>query len=306
MTIKTVGILSPGDMGHEVGRALRECNGLRVVTDLSGRSERTKGLAVAAGFEILDSLDSVVEASDLVLSIMPPAAAVGFAVQLAEKIGADGPVVADMNAVAPGTVRRIAAQFPTDRFVDGGIVGPSPRGPKPTRFYVSGTPVAAMEALASERIAVRPLGLEIGRASAQKMLYSALNKGYWALQAAVLTAAERAGLAEELRAELAFSQPDVLARMEDRVGLLPADADRFHPEMAEIATFFKSLGMMTGFHRGAEDLFRLLARTPLAAETRETWDRSRPLSESVRIFAEAVDRQATGAHPGDHSGMTAI
>jgi len=289
MTVKTVGILSPGDMGHGVGRALRECNGLRVVTDLSGRSDRTRGLAVAAGFEDLGSLDAVVEASDILLSIMPPAAAEGFAAELAGRIGADGPVFADMNAVAPETVRRIAARFPADRFVDGGIVGPSPKGPKPTRFYVSGAPAAVMEVLASDRIAVRPLGPEIGRASAQKMLYSALNKGYWALQAAVLTAAERAGLSDELRAELAFSQPDVLARMEDRIGLLPADAHRFHPEMAEIASFFEGLGMTTGFHRGAEDLFRLLARTPLAEETKETWDRDRPLRDSVRIFAQAVE-----------------
>ena len=288
-TLKTVGILSPGDMGHGVGRALRECNGLRVVTDLSGRSDRTRGLAVAAGFEDLGSLDAVVEASDILLSIMPPAAAEGFAAKLAGRIGADGPIFADMNAVAPETVRRIAARFPADRFVDGGIVGPSPKGPKPTRFYVSGAPAAVMEVLASDRIAVRPLGPEIGRASAQKMLYSALNKGYWALQAAVLTAAERAGLSDELRAELAFSQPDVLARMEDRIGLLPADAHRFHPEMAEVASFFEGLGMTTGFHRGAEDLFRLLARTPLAEETKETWDRDRPLRDSVRIFAQAVE-----------------
>ncbi len=288
-TLKTIGILSPGDMGHGVGRALRECNGLRVVTDLSGRSDRTRGLAQAAGFEDMGSLDAVVAASDLVLSIMPPAAAEDFAAGIAPLIGAAGPVFADMNAVAPETVRRIAARFPAERFVDGGIVGPSPKGPTPTRFYVSGAPAAAMEALASERIAVRPLGPEIGRASAQKMLYSALNKGYWALQAAVLTAAERAGLTEELRAELAFSQPAVLARMEERIGLLPADAHRFHPEMAEVAAFFMSLGMTPGFHKGAEDLFRLLARTPLAEETKETWDRDRPLRESVRIFAEAVE-----------------
>ncbi len=288
-TLKTVGILSPGDMGHGVGRALRECNGLRIVTDLSGRSGRTRGLAEAAGFEDVGSLHAVAAESDLVLSIMPPAAAEGFAAELAGRIGADGPVFADMNAVAPETVRRIAARFPAERFVDGGIVGPSPKGGKPTRFYVCGASAAVMEALASDRIAVRPLGAEIGRASAQKMLYSALNKGYWALQAAVLTAAERAGLSDELRAELAFSQPDVLARMEDRIGLLPADAHRFHPEMAEIAAFFESLGMTTGFHRGAEDLFRLLARTPLAEETKETWDRDRSLQESVRIFADAVE-----------------
>ncbi len=287
-TIETVGIFSPGDMGQGVGRVLRESNGLRVVTDLSGRSERTRGLAANAGFEDLGSADAVIEASDLILSIMPPAAAEGFAAALAPKIGAEGPLFADMNAIAPATVRRIAGFFPEDRFVDGGIVGPAPGGAKPTRFYVSGVPAAALEALASRYIRLCPLGPEVGRASAQKMLYSALNKGGWALQATVLIAAERAGLAEELDAELAFSQPELRGRME-RVGLLAADAERFHPEMAEIAAFFEELGLAGGFHRGAEELFRLLARTPLAEETRETWDRSRPLGESVRIFAEAVD-----------------
>jgi len=287
--MQTVGILSPGDMGHGVGRALRECNGLRVVTDLSGRSARTRGLAEAAGFEDLGSLDAVVAASDLVLSIMPPAEAEGFAAGMAGRIGPDGPLFADMNAVAPQTVRRMAGGYPAARFVDGGIVGPSPGGPQPTRFYVSGIAAGALEALASERIAVRPLGAEIGRASAQKMLYAALNKGHWALQAAVLTAAERAGLTEDLRAELAFSQPRTLAGMEERVGLLAADARRYAPEMAEIALFFESLGLTPGFHKGAEDLFRLLARTPLAGETRETWDRNRPLRESIRIFAAAVE-----------------
>ena len=35
MEVRTVGILSPGDMGHAVGRALRE-HGLHVVTCLEG------------------------------------------------------------------------------------------------------------------------------------------------------------------------------------------------------------------------------------------------------------------------------
>ena len=37
----TVGILSPGDMGHTVGGVLRQ-NGLRVITCLKDRSQRTR------------------------------------------------------------------------------------------------------------------------------------------------------------------------------------------------------------------------------------------------------------------------
>ena len=48
MAIERVAILSPGDMGHAVGKALRQ-GGLEVITCLNGRSERTRGLAEAAG-----------------------------------------------------------------------------------------------------------------------------------------------------------------------------------------------------------------------------------------------------------------
>ena len=44
MTLKTIGILSPGDMGHAVGQVLGS-HGLRVITCLQGRSQRTKSLA---------------------------------------------------------------------------------------------------------------------------------------------------------------------------------------------------------------------------------------------------------------------
>ncbi len=40
----TVGILSPGDMGHAIGAVLRQ-HGLRVLTSLQGRSTRTVVLA---------------------------------------------------------------------------------------------------------------------------------------------------------------------------------------------------------------------------------------------------------------------
>ena len=45
MTIEVVGIMSPGDMGHAVGRVLIE-HGLRVLTCLEGRSKRTYDLAM--------------------------------------------------------------------------------------------------------------------------------------------------------------------------------------------------------------------------------------------------------------------
>ena len=48
MSINTVAILSPGDMGHAVGQLLRE-HELQVITCLTGRSQRTRDLSNKAG-----------------------------------------------------------------------------------------------------------------------------------------------------------------------------------------------------------------------------------------------------------------
>ena len=48
MELNTIAILSPGDMGHGVGKVLVE-HGYRVITCLAGRSQRTRDLAAKAG-----------------------------------------------------------------------------------------------------------------------------------------------------------------------------------------------------------------------------------------------------------------
>ena len=49
MGVKTIAIQSPGDMGHAVGKVLRE-NGFDVITCLAGRSQRTIDLAREGNF----------------------------------------------------------------------------------------------------------------------------------------------------------------------------------------------------------------------------------------------------------------
>ena len=49
----TVGILSPGDMGHTVAGVLRQ-NGLRVILRVWDRSQRTHELAEKAGIVDVD------------------------------------------------------------------------------------------------------------------------------------------------------------------------------------------------------------------------------------------------------------
>ncbi len=45
-------------------------------------------------------------------------------------------------------------------------------------------------------------------------------------------------------------------------------------------------GVPDDFHRGAAAIFRMMAATPFAAESRESLDRSRSLEDAIRVFAE--------------------
>ena len=68
MPIKTVAILSPGDMGHSVGQLLKK-HELRVITCLTGRSARTRALSESAGIEDIPDFNNMVALSDIILSI---------------------------------------------------------------------------------------------------------------------------------------------------------------------------------------------------------------------------------------------
>ena len=294
MTTDTVAVLMPGDMGHAVGKALADA-GYDVVTCLSGRSERTRALAEAGGLRDLDSLDAVATEASLVLSIVPPASAVGLARDMAAAMERSGarPVYVDCNAISPGTARDIANVIEAvgAPFIDAGIIGTKPGiGPGP-RFYVSGADTAPMQALDGKGFQVLGLGPEPGRASAIKMCYAGLTKGTWTLHTAVLLAAEAQGLTAELRAEFEYSQGQALAQMEARVPRLPADSGRWIGEMEEIAKTFADAGVTPGFHEGAAEIFRLLSQTPFASETRKTIDESRTLEETLREAAKLIPKK---------------
>ena len=176
--LKTVGILSPGDMGHTVGEVLCQ-NGLRVVTCLDGRSPRTHQLAQKAGITDLTTYHQLITEADLLLSIMVPAQATSAAETVAktlQKVDTELTYV-DCNAISPQTVRKIGETitYAGGNFVDASIIGPPPRTPGATRFYASGPEVTSFSELNKFGLDVRFLGEEIGLASAIKMCYASLN-----------------------------------------------------------------------------------------------------------------------------------
>ena len=292
--MRSIGIVGQGDMGSAVAAALAR-QGYRVVTSLAGRSAHTRALAARAGSEDLGSLEAVVAEADMLLSILPPAAADAFAAEVVSAMSAAGrrPLYADCNAVSPATVISIAARFAGIEapFVDVGIVGPAPRADRtlPTRFYVSGAPRAELLEVAAPELSLIDLGEAVGRASAIKMAYASLNKGTDALHTAVLLMAESLGVRAELMAELERSQADVADRMRRRVPFLAATSKRYVGEMREIAATYREAGVTPGFHEGAEWVYATLAASALASETRATLPAERSLDEAIDAFAAALD-----------------
>src|SRR6478752_137722 len=168
--MNTVGIVSPGAMGSAVGQVLA-AGGARVIATLEHRSARTAKLA--DGIELLPTLDDVVAAAEIVLSIVPPGEALAVAVAVAEaarRMDAD-PTVADLNAIAPSTMDAVAARLEGAGLavVDGSISGPPPRRPGTTTVYLSGARAAEIASLPAPALELRVVGDRIGMASAIKM-----------------------------------------------------------------------------------------------------------------------------------------
>jgi len=261
----TVAIVGAGEMGAAVGRRLREA-GARVLTSLAGRSRESVARVRDAGLEVVNDDDSLVRDASFVLSIVPP----GVAVEVAERLcgplaRAQGkPVFVECNAISPATCRRIRGVLDATTFIDAGIVGGPPvagtqdptKGP---RFYASGADARLLMRLADFGLEIAILDGPVGAASGLKLSYAGLTKGFTALCATMLGAAEREGLADALRAELARSQPSFLARMERAVPAMRPKAYRWVAEMQQIAEFVGAPEDGATIYGGAATLYQRIA-----------------------------------------------
>lgn len=288
----TVALMSPGDMGQAIGALLKR-RGVRVITVLEGRSERTKELAGAAGIEDTGDDVALVENADILLSVLVPSEAETLAVRLAPAIERTGRalIYADCNAVAPDTSQRIGGviEGAGARFVDAGIIGPPPRADSShTRFYASGRDAEALGVLNGFGLDVRVIGDQVGQASALKMCYAALNKGAIALMTGVSVMAERLDVADALDDELALSQEAVKRRMHQQVPGMVPKAHRWIGEMEEIAKTFATADLTPQVFQGIADIYRLVAAHPLASSSPEDWRRA------GAAYDEVITRLAEG------------
>lgn len=272
MKMLNIGVISPGDMGQAVAASLKG-GGHTVHTALEGRSERTRTLAREAGLNDCGTMQKLVATCDIVLSILNPAAAVDNARAAAAAMKSAGRRITfvDCNAVAPQTAREIdrIIRDAGGSCIDGGIIGPPPRGKASMRLYVSGPGAGLMTALATPGIDIRVMSERIGDASAIKMCYAAYTKGAVALGVEMLMAARRLGVDAALDRELLGSAADNRNWVLSRCAVMPPKAYRWVPEMLEIAKTFEGVELTPRILLGAADMYEMIAQTPLGRESPE-------------------------------------
>ncbi len=293
----TVALVSAGFMGSGLGEALLR-GGARVVTTLDGRSSRTARLAAGAGLEVLPTLADVLAVADVVLSVTPPDAAVETAEAIAaaaREAGAKGLVVADLNAVSPGTMGRVVEALAGLRVVDGSISGPPPSVKPGARLYLSGAEAGLVAGLPwNGMIEAVVVGDQVGSASALKMCTGSVYKGLVALVTQAMRTAGANGVLDEVLADL---ERNGLA---DSAGVARSatKAHRFVGEMREVAATQKAAGLSPDLFDAIAEVYAGIARTPLAGADPEN-DRDLSPADIVEQLHEPEDQLR---EPEDQAG----
>lgn len=300
MNLNKIAIISPGDMGSDIGRYLI-ANGATVYTCLEDRSPRTRTLSERAGIIEVTSLQQLVKTVDIILSITISdiVEEVCQKVALAMQEVDNYPVFVDCNAISPQKCQQLETIITTAgaKFVDASILGgPPSRGGtmsgmagKSPRIYYSGHATDEFCTLAEFGLDLKYLGPHIGQASAIKMTYAAMNKGSTALYTELLLAATQMGVADQLVEEFTATQMDAYNRMTKMIPRMPAKARRWVSEMKEIQATFQELGMTGNIFKGVSEMYHMIGATPIGNETPETQDQTRSLEQTITTIAHFIE-----------------
>ncbi len=257
----TVAIIASGAMGAGVAKRLTE-NKVTVLTTLKGRSQASVARARDAGMQ--DADERQLMKADFFLSIVPPGEALTLAKHFAPLLAAANrkPVYVDCNAVSPQTMIGIAAVIAETGgpFAAAGIIGPPPKpGSSNTKIYTSGPAAGQFAKLNDYGLIVRVLDGSLTAASALKMSYAGITKGFTALGTAMMLAASRGGSAEALKAELADSQSALFGYLSRQVPGMYSKAYRWVAELDEISEFVGKDHPESEMLAGAARLYQRMA-----------------------------------------------
>jgi 3-hydroxyisobutyrate dehydrogenase-like beta-hydroxyacid dehydrogenase len=232
-------------------------SGMDVYWCRENRSEASRSRADKLGLQAAGTLGDLCDTCDILVSVCPPHAAVAQA-DAVIACGFRG-LYADVNAIAPATVREIATRMAkaSINFVDGGIIGLPPKEPGTTWLYLAGPEAGTIAACFNKGpLETSILGDDIGQASGLKMCFAANSKGTSALHTAILGAAEAMGVRDALEQQWDIYNPGYTAKSHARIRQVAHKSWRFVGEMKEIAATLGDCGMPPDFHHGAAEIYR--------------------------------------------------
>lgn len=247
----TVGILHPGSMGAAVA-ACAATNATAVLWCEAGRSPESAVRAARFGLTGVHRLAELLDRSDIIISLCPPAAAEGLAQDVARH-GFAG-VYVEANAINPERAQRVTTLLhPDATLVDGAVVGSPPVNGKTPTLYLSGPNAATeqIEALfAGTAVRTAVLGTEAGKASALKLAYTSFQKASRVLVALAVGMAREHGVDQELL-EVASKRTDSYLSEPQYIAKTAARAWRWGPELEEAADALADVGLPPEMLRAA-------------------------------------------------------
>jgi 3-hydroxyisobutyrate dehydrogenase-like beta-hydroxyacid dehydrogenase len=215
-----------------------------------------------AGLQRAQSAVDAVAGADLVLSLNSGVSALPAA-EAAAAAFSPRSLFADLNTAGIAVKREVAAAVHSAgaSFADVALLAPVPGRGVRTPALVSGDGAARYaEILSSFGASVDVVGPEPGAAAARKLLRSVFMKGLAASTLESLAAAEAAGCADWLRADIAATLRKADERLVDRLVEGSArHAVRRIAEMEAAAELLRELGVEPHVAQAATDVLRSLA-----------------------------------------------
>ncbi|HSK39738.1 MAG TPA: DUF1932 domain-containing protein [Arenibaculum sp.] len=287
----TMAILYPGALGGPVARLLSG-RGVDLVTDVGGRSRRTRANALAAGMRLADGLRDAVAGSGIILSLVPPAQAVGMAQRCAEAAGGfpstPRRLYVDANSISPPKLETVAGIVSAAGMdcVDAAVIGPAAMLGDGTFFVLSGPRAGEVAALLNGSADAMVVGAKPGDASALKMSVGLITKALAALGLEMYGLSARLGQTDALSAVLHRMYPETLEFLARNLTTFQRHGPRRVDEMRDL-----------------EDWMRASGEEPVMADAArrvvERLSRAGPSSDRIRSFHEIL--AALAAEPGGPS-----
>jgi len=264
-TNSSIGVLYAGEMGAAL-MALARSHGLAVYTTAACRSNSTARRCEQAardGVNVLSSTRDVVQQSDVVFSLVPPAAAQSVVEEyltVADE-APPGALFVDANSIGPELSRALGARLRSAgrEYVDAAINGLAGNLTTTATLFLSGPRAGEVEKLLGGAMRVRVLGDQIGQASAIKILLSAFAKGVCALFTETALVAQKLDMLETMCRTYADIYPGLMQIVQRMIPTYPQHAQRRADEMRELEQTVCAAGIEPLVTKSIRQLHELLA-----------------------------------------------